>query len=246
MEKVEYIVRCRTNIDEKMRKEMKATGVELDHESEVLFVVVVTSHDENHVKALRALPFVKDVMELNGMLCEHEKVRDIANKALMKDVDVYKISHYYSNDDKEDSLYIQTDKELVELIELIAALQFKLEFMTDDSVALSEEHIVELLTTFYGATDVTEIYKEKHEQFSFPKNEWGVADLCSYKEVDSQGKECVTALIQIDSYQARESCCGPECEDLIEKHVLKTEAFESAFLKLKQHYEGEMSAWKQA
>lgn len=77
MEKVEYIVRCRTKIDEKMRKEMKATGVELVHESKVLFVAVVTSHDENHVEALRTLSFVKEVEELPFGELSHGEMKGV-------------------------------------------------------------------------------------------------------------------------------------------------------------------------
>lgn len=167
-------------------------------------------------------------------------------KTSVEEVDVYKISHYYSNDDKQDSLYIKTDKDLEELVEIIAALQFKFEFMMDDSVALSEEHIVELLTTFYGAVDVTEDYKEKYDQFHLDKNQWGVADVFFYKEESGSSKGCVKQVTQIDVFQARESCCGPNCENLIEKHLLKSEAFDVALLKLKQHYEEEMEKWKQA
>lgn len=152
-------------------------------------------------------------------------------------LNLYKISHFYSENDKEDSLYIKTDIDVTELIEIIAAIHFKCESLIDDSVAVSEEHLVEILTKFYGAKDVTKEYKKQHYKFSLNKKHWKASDKLIFKKKNGRHIGNVSFLIQIDVHQARESCCGPNYEKLMEKHLPKSKEFNEFLLELKAYYE---------
>lgn len=157
-------------------------------------------------------------------------------KTSVEEVSLYKISNLYSDYDKRDSLYIRINMNIQELLEVIVALQCEFQKVVSTQHELPEEQLVELLETFYGASNVTEEYKDQHYKFYLNKKHWDVTNRLSFKG-EGQSRVNREFLIQIDICKVRDSYCDSECIAFTEKHLPKSEAFNSALLELKYCHE---------
>lgn len=127
---------------------------------------------------------------------------------------IYKIDHYYSVDHDKYCLMISTDIALHDLIYILASIQFLFEELIDDSICADDMHLLELLEEFYSVRNVKEEYRQ-YLPFTHIQNErWEIYNIFDLKRFGLR-------IYQIDLYEARESCCGPQYIELMNKYLPK-------------------------
>lgn len=148
---------------------------------------------------------------------------------------LYKLSHYYSFDDKEQSFYIKSEIPVDRLVKILGSIEFKMEELISDEISFEQQHIVELLEKYYGVENVSDEYKELHPLFKKPKDEWGMSNVIRFVK-DKEYK----SITQIDLYEARESCCGKQSDEIMKKHLPENKEFEKDILNLKEYYQTQL------
>lgn len=144
---------------------------------------------------------------------------------------IYKIDHYYyEGNDAHDALclLIESNIEIVRLVEILASIEFKFEEFIGEEICADGEHILSILKEFYGVEDVKEQYKKYLPYTHLPDKEWEIINVFEFTNEDFK-------IIQIDLYEARESCCG-KGKKIMEKVLPKDEKFESYIKSLKDFY----------
>src|SRR5690606_2799638 len=122
--------------------------------------------------------------------------------------------HCFGNND--DCIFVQSDKEPNELIEILACIDFKFEELVDDSLCMSEKAVGLILEEHFGA-EIIEGTVEKYLLVGTKMPKSDKRNLELFKVFDIPGYE--SPVLQIDRYWARESCCGPNSDMLMEKHI---------------------------
>lgn len=143
----------------------------------------------------------------------------------------YKVSHYYAENDKEQSVYIKTEIEPDRLIEILAAIQFKFEEIVSDEIPIEETDVLRLLERYYGVENVTDQYKHLHAKFELKKNYWDVTNVIRF--VDEEQYKTIT---QIDLYESREKCCGSQYEEIMNRNLPEDEKFKNDILNMRIQY----------
>ena len=133
------------------------------------------------------------------------------------------LDHYYAIDNKEFCLVLQNNMyNTDEVIELCSAITFYLEeLVNDNSVSLDNPCLCKILTKYYGFTDVKEtLGKDILSSIKLPIEGTKEVVVVSYpnKKVD--------AIFIIDLYGARESCCGPNWKNLLDKWIFENSDLE--------------------
>lgn len=143
---------------------------------------------------------------------------------------MYILDHYYNVNHEEQCLAIEMDKTVEEVIEITSVLSFVLEEMTDPSVYLDEEWLLECLEKFYGAENVKD-----GMDFDFLKEmEMPIEGV--YKSAVMGHHIVVKKGYVIDLYGARESCCGKKYEDIMNRWLPKGKELEELKALLMKRY----------
>lgn len=147
---------------------------------------------------------------------------------------IYKLVNMMDYVSEEQAVFIRGPLDVKTLIEILGAIQFKFEELIDDSVTVEARHYAEILRKYYGMEDVTEMYKEFHEYTTMPsKKYWSM--ITNFKLYDyREGISLMVTLVEL--YQARESCCGPGYDELMNKNLPKDEEFERDIINLKPYF----------
>lgn len=143
---------------------------------------------------------------------------------------IYKIDHYYNNDHETQCLLIESSIETEQLIKILASIQFKFEELIDESVSVDEDHILIILKEFYGVKDVKEKYKKLLPHTKLKKEDWETVNIFRFTSKKPQGN---FDIIQIDLYEARESCCGKSYTKIMNSALPKGEKLEQLELIIK-------------
>lgn len=124
---------------------------------------------------------------------------------------MYILDHYYNVNHEEQCLVIEIDKTVEEVIEITSVLSFVLEDMTDPSVYLEEEWLLECLEKFYGAENVKDgVDIDFLKELNMPIETIYQSVVVGHHIVVKRG-------YIIDLYSARESCCGKKYLDIMNK-----------------------------
>lgn len=140
-------------------------------------------------------------------------------------MNIYKIIHFYNIDHDKYAFFIQTEMTPQVMIETLASLDFKFEELVDESSSLDPRHLLSLLVDFFEVEDVTREYRKYLPQTQLEDYEWKLTN--TFSIVDGNEK---IKIIQIDQYRGRESCCGPDIAELMEKRLPKTKALEKEIM----------------
>ena len=128
---------------------------------------------------------------------------------------MYILDHYYNINHEKQCLAIEINKTVDEVIEITSALSFILEDMTDPSVYLEEEWLIECLETFYGAENVKDgIEFDILKELKLPIENIYESAIMGHHIVVKKG-------YVIDLYSARESCCGEKYFYIMDKWLPK-------------------------
>ena len=139
---------------------------------------------------------------------------------MVKEKQMYILDHYYNVNHEEQCLAIELDKTVEEVVEITSALSFLLEDMTDPSVCLDEEWLLECLEKFYGAENVKEgIEFDALLDLEMPIDTVYQSAIMGHHIVVKKG-------YLIDLYSARESCCGTKSQEIMEKWLPKGKELE--------------------
>ncbi|CAM3303343.1 hypothetical protein FITA111629_15325 [Filibacter tadaridae] len=134
-----------------------------------------------------------------------------------KNKNIYKITHFYGSD--ESSIFIKSEKEIAELIEVLACIDLKFEEIVDDSACMSEDAVGLILEGFYEIElikDLPKRYLEVITKETFLHSTRTVSNrIVTIIEESGYG----APIIQIDRFWARESCCGETSVKLMKKHL---------------------------
>lgn len=152
---------------------------------------------------------------------------------------IFKLDHYYNDDSNPDYLLFvekeiapsKFESEIHELIEVIGCIQFRFEQLVREDISVTVKDIVFLLEKYYGFKNVSREYMGLEKETRLPREEWYVFNHFVVDRVP---------VIQIDAYQAREACCGPEYKTLmINRLPLDDKEFDNDIEKLGAFYDGE-------
>lgn len=133
---------------------------------------------------------------------------------------MYILDHYYNINHEKQCLAIEINHTVEEVIEITSALSFILEDMTDPSVCLEEEWLLECLEKFYGAENVKDgIEIDFLKELKMPIEDVYQSAIMGHHIVVKEG-------YVIDLYAARESCCGEKYLDIMDRWLPKGEKLE--------------------
>ncbi|GED04230.1 MULTISPECIES: hypothetical protein [Bacillus subtilis group] len=153
---------------------------------------------------------------------------------------IFKLDHYINEErDPDYLLFIEKDiepsrfeDELLELIEIIACIHFRFEQLVRDDICVAGKDIVFLLEKYYGFKNVTSEYMWLEKETRLPREEWYVFN--EFRVGTNQ-----VPVFQIDVYNAREACCGPEYRNLMINRLPLDKEFDNDIEKLGAFYVGE-------
>jgi len=127
---------------------------------------------------------------------------------------MYILDHYYNINHEEQCLVIEIDYTVNEVIEITSAITFLLEDMTEPSVYLEEEWLLECLEKFYGAENVKDGVDIDFLKEILPTETIYESVIMGHHIVVKKG-------YIIDLYFARESCCGVKYKDIMDRWLPK-------------------------
>lgn len=136
---------------------------------------------------------------------------------MKKNKNTYKITHFYGCD--ESNIFIKSKKEVEELIEILACIDFKFEEIVDDSACMSEDAVGLILEGFYEMELIKGLpkrYLEIITKETFLHSTRTVLNRI-VTIIEESGYD--GPIIQIDRFWARESCCGKNSVELMAKHL---------------------------
>lgn len=145
---------------------------------------------------------------------------------------IFKIDHYYSTNHDKYSLMIETDISIKDLVCIVSSIQFLFEELIDDGICVDDAHLLELLKEFYHVKNVKEEYKKYLDYTHLKDNQWSVYNIFNLKKFNLK-------IVQIDLYEARESCCGPQYELIMNQYLPKGEEldkFKEKVISYKNYY----------
>lgn len=134
---------------------------------------------------------------------------------------LFVLDHYYAVNHQEFCLVVEIDKDVNEVVEICSAITFLLEELIDESVSLDMDCLLNILVSYYGAKDKKcDISGDILDEISMP------IDSMYQKIALAHDGICVSYAYVVDLYEARESCCGPKYEVIMDKWLPKGEELE--------------------
>ena len=133
------------------------------------------------------------------------------------------LDHYYAINNKEFCLIVSSPSyNALDVIELCSAITFFLEeLVNDNSVSLSQDCLLKILTSYYGFIDVKEgIGKDILANIKLPIE--GIKETTIISHPDKK----TDAVFIIDLYGARESCCGDNWHSYLDKWIFENSNLE--------------------
>lgn len=144
---------------------------------------------------------------------------------------LYVLDHYYAYNHVDFCLVVESDKKVKEVVEITAAIAFLLEELTEVSVSLDNECLLEILETYYGMKNVKgNILENSMEELALnlPIDDVYVDFILTTEDTEKKkglsvleigpGEFYVTQKVYIiDLYEARESCCGNRYTEVMGK-----------------------------
>lgn len=131
---------------------------------------------------------------------------------------LYVLDHYYAMDHADYCLIIESDKTVNEIVEICSAIAFLLEDLVDDSACLNIDCLLHILVTYYGAKNrKSDVPGRILSDLGLPID--GVFEN-SLLPIDNS---LICEAYIIDLYEARDSCCGPQYKDILDKWLPKGE-----------------------
>lgn len=161
-----------------------------------------------------------------GIIKENRVVESNENE-----LNVYKISHYYSIDDNKYSVFVETSIGLESFIKTIAAIYFKFEDLVDPSECIDHRHLAIILEKFFDVQDKTQEYRKHASSTCMNNGEWELSK--TFKVTEGENELLIT---QIDLYEARESNCGKDYEKLMKDYLPNSIEFEDEIKNLRDFY----------
>lgn len=135
---------------------------------------------------------------------------------------IYEIStHYSSEKENKNSVFVETSMGLESFVKTIAAINFKYEELVDFSDFIDKQHLVKILEKFFDVRDKTQEYQENALSSCMKKHVWKLDK--SFK-VPEDEKNLIT---RVDLYSARESNCGEGYEKFMNDYLPNTIEFEN-------------------
>lgn len=155
---------------------------------------------------------------------------EIAKKrAKTTGVHIFKIAHFYSTNHDKTSFFIKTNIDTETLGEIIACIQFRFEELVNESLCINDEHLLSILKEYFGVEDVTKEYQKYLPYTQLVQHEWSAVNVFYVPDP-------ILVITQIDQYHMRESCCGPNYKDLMDKRLPGNEDFDKAIINPKYGY----------
>ena len=131
---------------------------------------------------------------------------------------IFLLDHYYEGmpDHQGYCFAVKSDTLSPEdLVELTSAIEFLFEDTVNVDGVLEQAKLKEILCTHYVMTDVTNKYQEDIAT---------ILEVACWDGIFTSFFYNITKrklFLHIDLYEARESCCGPEYKELIDKWIPK-------------------------
>lgn len=126
---------------------------------------------------------------------------------------IYILDHYYLVNHKENCLIIESDKNINDIIEICAAIEFLFEDNIGEEFCLDEQCLLKILTQYYGVKDIKHLFS--NEELSLI--DMPIDGIYEYNNFTCYNQTEVGEAYVIDLYEARESQCGPNYKDIIDK-----------------------------
>ena len=109
---------------------------------------------------------------------------------------------------------MESGLDVKDFIEIIAAINFIFEELVVVDVAIDSKHLLHILEAFFNVKDVTKEYQKYLPHTQLKNDEW---DIINEFIVIDKAHAAAFPIIQIDMYEARESCCGPKYKEVMKK-----------------------------
>ena len=148
-----------------------------------------------------------------------------------KELNIYKIVYYYSNDVDENSIFVETNINVDSFIKISGAISFIFEELVDESILMDVQHLAIVLENFFGVLNKTQDYQKYLPHTRLDLNEWDITNTFKISEMDKD-----IFITQIDWYTAREYCCGNDYKKLMEDYLPNTIEFENEIKNLRDFY----------
>lgn len=121
---------------------------------------------------------------------------------------IYVIDHYYAINHQDYCFFIESEKSVDEMMEILAGLEFFLElYVFDETATLTQSCLLKILLQYFDCVDVNDKYKNIRK--------------CKHlKRIDSMVETFRVGSLKftkLDLYEVRETRCGPYCDKLIDK-----------------------------
>lgn len=128
---------------------------------------------------------------------------------------IYKLDHYYATNHCDYCGLVEMNKELTDVLGIVAALQFLLEdIIAPEKVLLPDmDCLVDILVTHYAATNVRERFESSLLSMYVPASQWELYNIISMDDC---------TIVQIDLQKARELCSFPEKREYVLENYLPT------------------------
>lgn len=171
-------------------------------------------HHLNEIEKIISPPVVEEIVESNE-----------------SGLNIYKISHYYSLDDKKYSAFVETNIGLESFIKTIAAINFKFEELVDETECIDHGHLAIILEKFFDVRDKTHKYRKHASATCMNKGEWELSK--TFKVTEGEKELLIT---QIDLHRVRECNNGKDYEKLMKDYLPNSIEFESEVKNLRDFY----------
>lgn len=147
---------------------------------------------------------------------------------------IYRLDHYYNKNHNKYCLLIETDIKMDRMIKILASIYFKFEELINETISVDEEHLLIILKEFYKVEDVKVKYKKLIPKTCPKWNEWdnNIFNLLNIKDEDLGNIQ----IIQIDLYEARESCCGHNYKEIMKEVLPAGEKLDLRISEFKEKY----------
>ena len=129
---------------------------------------------------------------------------------------IYILDHQYSIDHKDFCAIIESEKTIEEIIEICVAVEFLFEELTNYSESLENNCLLKVFTKYFKVKNIKHLFTdEEFEYVNMPISN-------KYKKIVLEcGEVGVTYAFLIDLYFARDSLCGPNYKEVMNKWLPK-------------------------
>jgi hypothetical protein len=132
----------------------------------------------------------------------------------------YKITHYYSRNHEKYSVFVQTEINLPQFIDILGAIIFKFEELVPEQDCMDEQHLISILTKFFNVKDVTKKCQGHMKYTRIPLDQWEITNTFLISDNPT------FVITQIDLYEVREFCNGIDLNEKMENLLPQSKEFE--------------------